>query len=150
MKQFTAYKIIRVDGQYDPEITNEKDAVNLALEQVIAEAKSNAQFNGKQDGVQVDDVGMLMDPDRAVTERHMFYGEDAVIAMRKGADAAMKAVMEGNGTYKDVCFDTPQEMAAYMQGLDDGNSWGSYFAIEDYYPHKDIPEEIQKAEKRLS
>lgn len=55
-KQFTAYRVIRIDGTYDTNETDLETAIEDAVEMVIAEAKSNALYNGEQDGVSVEDV----------------------------------------------------------------------------------------------
>lgn len=55
-KPFTAYRTIRIDGEYDPKQTDSEKAVSEAVEQVVAEARSNALYNGENNGVTVTDV----------------------------------------------------------------------------------------------
>lgn len=53
---FTTYRTIRIDGEYNPEQTDAEKAVSEAVEQVVAEARSNALYNGEINGVTVTDV----------------------------------------------------------------------------------------------
>lgn len=56
MKPFTLYRIVRIDGQYDPSVTDEHNAKEAALESFLAEANSNALYNGEQDGVRINEI----------------------------------------------------------------------------------------------
>ncbi len=57
MKQpITLYRVVRIDASYDPSVTSREAAIDEAVSQVVAEARSNAQYNGEQDGVEVIDV----------------------------------------------------------------------------------------------
>ena len=50
-KKFSTVISVLIEGQYDTDITTEKDAINASVEMVLAEARSNALYNGEQDGV---------------------------------------------------------------------------------------------------
>lgn len=56
MTSHTIYRVIRVDLEFDPETTSVEEAETKAIEQVIAEAESNALFNGNVNGVVVTGV----------------------------------------------------------------------------------------------
>ena len=56
MKPFSLYRIIRIDGQYDPAAVSEQEAGAAALESFLAEARSNAMYNGEQDGMEITDI----------------------------------------------------------------------------------------------
>lgn len=56
MTSHTIYRVIRVDIEFDPETTSIEEAETKAIEQVIAEAESNALYNGNVKGVVVTDV----------------------------------------------------------------------------------------------
>lgn len=57
MKQpFTAYRVIRIDGWYDPTVTTLDEAGDTAAETLVSEATSSAQFEGGKDGVDISDI----------------------------------------------------------------------------------------------
>ena len=53
---FSIYRVVRIDGTYDADQKSLNEAADEAISMVIAEAKSNALYNGEQDGVSVSDV----------------------------------------------------------------------------------------------
>lgn len=56
MKPFTTYITVRIDGQYDPSRIDVEDAIETAVSRVIAEAQSNAEFDGDNEGLEIADV----------------------------------------------------------------------------------------------
>ena len=56
MKPFTTYITVRIDGQYNPSRIDVEDAVETAVSRVIAEAQSNAEFDGDNEGLEITDV----------------------------------------------------------------------------------------------
>ena len=56
MKPFTTYITVRIDGQYNPSKIDVEDAVETAVSRVIAEAQSNAEFDGDNEGLEITDV----------------------------------------------------------------------------------------------
>ena len=56
MKPFTTYITVRIDGQYDPSRIDVEDAVETAVSRVIAEAQSNAEFDGDNEGLEITDI----------------------------------------------------------------------------------------------
>lgn len=56
MKPFTTYITVRIDGQYDPSRIDVEDAVETAIDRVIAEAQSNAEFDGDDEGLEITDI----------------------------------------------------------------------------------------------
>ena len=56
MKPFTTYITVRIDGQYDPSRIDVEDAIETAVSRVIAEAQSNAEFDGDNEGLEITDV----------------------------------------------------------------------------------------------
>ena len=56
MKPFTTYITVRIDGQYNPSRIDVEDAVETAVSRVIAEAQSNAEFDGDNEGLEIADV----------------------------------------------------------------------------------------------
>ena len=56
MESISIYRVIRIDLRYDPSVKTQEEAADEATEQVMAEARSNALFNGEQNGVEVTDV----------------------------------------------------------------------------------------------
>lgn len=56
MKPFTTYITVRIDGQYNPSKIDVEDAVETAVSRVIAEAQSNAEFDGDNEGLEITDI----------------------------------------------------------------------------------------------
>lgn len=56
MKLFTAYITVRIDGQYDPSRIDVEEAVETAVSRVIAEARSTAEFEGDNGGLEITDI----------------------------------------------------------------------------------------------
>ena len=56
MKPFTTYITVRIDGQYNPSRIDVEDAVETAVSRVIAEAQSNAEFDGDNEGLEITDI----------------------------------------------------------------------------------------------
>ena len=56
MKPFTTYITVRIDGQYNPSKLAVEDAIETAVSRVIAEAQSNAEFDGDNEGLEIADV----------------------------------------------------------------------------------------------
>ena len=56
MKQLSIYRVIRIDLEYDDTFTDKDAATDNAVSMVVAEAKSNADYNGFVDDVRVTDV----------------------------------------------------------------------------------------------
>ena len=56
MKPITTYITVRIDGQYDPSRIDVEDAIETAVSRVIAEAQSNAEFDGDNEGLEIADV----------------------------------------------------------------------------------------------
>lgn len=50
------YRTVRLDCEYDPAKTTLEEARKSAVESFLAEARSNASFNGEQEGVSINDV----------------------------------------------------------------------------------------------
>lgn len=53
---FTMYRTVRLDCEYDPAETTLEKARESAIGSFLAEARSNASFNGEQEGVSINDV----------------------------------------------------------------------------------------------
>ena len=56
MKSFTTYITVRIDGQYDPSRIDMEEAIETAVDRVIAEAQSNAEFDGDDEGLEITDI----------------------------------------------------------------------------------------------
>lgn len=56
MKPFTTYITVRIDGQYDPSRIDVEEAVETAVNRVVAEAQSTAEFEGDNGGIEITDV----------------------------------------------------------------------------------------------
>lgn len=53
---FAMYRTVRLDCEYDPAETTLEKARDGAIGSFLAEARSNASFNGEQEGVSINDV----------------------------------------------------------------------------------------------
>lgn len=55
---FITYQTIRVEGRYDPSEHSKDSAIKEAMSMLVAEAASNAQYNGETNGVEVTCVAL--------------------------------------------------------------------------------------------
>ena len=56
MKEFSIYRVLRIDGQYDESRHDLRSATAEAVEHALSEAHSNVQYNGEVNGVTVTDI----------------------------------------------------------------------------------------------
>lgn len=67
MKRFKTTVVIAIEGVYDDEYISKTEAAENATARMLAEANSNAEYDGKEDGVSIDTVKTCPDDGRLNT-----------------------------------------------------------------------------------